>query len=76
MENPYPILEHDQTVPAVIEPSRVLKPLEAMPERAIILFYQGVINSLLEKAVIVHIDDRRSEVGLFPVYSIDRKSVV
>ncbi len=71
MEYSYPLFEHDQTVPAVIEPSKVLKSLEAMPDRAIILFYQGVIDTLLERALLTHIDDRRSEVGLFPVYSME-----
>ncbi len=73
MEKRLPILEHDYERPAVIEPTKVISSIPEMPERAVILFYQGVIESLLKKGLLKKIVDRRSEVGLFPVYEIEHK---
>jgi uridine phosphorylase len=75
MEKRLPILEHDYERPAVIEPTKVISSITEMPERAVILFYQGVIESLLKKGLLKKISDRRSEVGLYPVYEIEYKAV-
>ncbi|HNQ71653.1 MAG TPA: phosphorylase, partial [Mesotoga prima] len=71
MEKRLPILEHDNERPAVIEPTMVISSVSEMPERAIILFYQDVIETLLNKGLLKKIIDRRSEVGLYPVYEIE-----
>jgi len=73
MEKSLPILEHDYERPAVIEPAKVIPPIPDMPERAIVIFYQGVIDSLNERGLLKKIVNRRSEVGLFPVYGIEHK---
>jgi len=75
MEKRFPILEHNNERPAVIEPTMVISSASEMPERAIILFYQGVIETLLKKGLLKKIIDRRSEVGLYPVYEIEYRGV-
>ena len=75
MEKRLPILEHDYERSAVIEPTKVISSIPEMPERAVILFYQGVIETLLSKGLLKKIIDRRSEVGFFPVYEIEYREV-
>ncbi len=53
----------------------VISSVSEMPERAIILFYQDVIETLLNKGLLKKIIDRRSEVGLYPVYEIEYRGV-
>ncbi len=48
----------------------VISSVSEMPERAIILFYQDVIETLLNKGL-QKIIDGRSEVGLYPVMKIE-----
>ncbi|MFN8455864.1 MAG: hypothetical protein U0401_14560 [Anaerolineae bacterium] len=40
----FPILEHDPTEEAIIEPRRLIKPLVGMPEHGVICFFQDVID--------------------------------
>lgn len=68
-----PIMEHTYTLPAVIEPSKLIPPLEGMPEKAVVLFYHSVIDKLIEKKLLTKINLRKSEVGLFPIYAIEHK---
>ena len=42
----YPILEHDSSLPAIIEPSKVLKNHEAMPEHVVYCFFMDAIQAL------------------------------
>uniref|UniRef100_UPI00345E4C95 phosphorylase family protein n=1 Tax=Mesotoga sp. TaxID=2053577 RepID=UPI00345E4C95 len=73
MEKSLPFLTHDYERPAVIEPTNVISPISDMPERSIVIFYQEVIDGLNERGLLKKIVDRRSEVGLFPVYEIEHK---
>ena len=68
----YPILEHDQTREAFIEPSKVIKPLD-IPEHCVICFF----TDLIEKIVVEHnakmLVENRWEDGPHPVYEIEYK---
>jgi uridine phosphorylase len=64
----YPILEHDSSLPAIIEPSRVLSAHKAMPDHVVFCFFHDAIQSLCgdDKAgIITHLG---SEMGDNPIY--------
>lgn len=67
----YPILEYDNVTEAVIEPSKVLKPLPDMPEACVLCFFQEVITSICGADKAQVIGQLISEVGRFPIYVID-----
>lgn len=64
------ILQFDPDKPAFIEPSRVLKPLESMPENCVICFFNDVIASLEKQGRLELITQLKSEIGFNPVYLI------
>lgn len=68
MTETYPIFEFDDTREALIEPSKVIKPLNNMPERVVFCFFQDAIKSLCvdtNKPIIKHLS---SEIGKNPIY--------
>ncbi|KAF1080145.1 MAG: Uridine phosphorylase [Candidatus Rifleibacterium amylolyticum] len=64
------ILEFDPDKPAFIEPSRVLKRLEKMPEHCVVCFFNDVIASLEKQGRLELITQLKSEIGYNPVYLI------
>ena len=67
---PAPILEFDDSGDeAIIEPKRVLKPLDTMPEYCIYCFFAEVIKTIAEQAEVVI--QLGSEIGRNPVYSFE-----
>lgn len=70
MQSSYPILEFDPTPEAIIEPRKVIRPID-IPERCVLCFFQDVISKVCGdgKAAIVH--QLHSEVGSNPVYVLD-----
>ena len=70
LRQPYPILEYDPTLEAVIEPQRVVAPIGA-PEHCVVCFFQEVINKLRRQKRLTRISTRKSEAGKFPVYEMD-----
>lgn len=68
-ERPYPILEFDPTPTAIIEPSRILKPI-AIAEHCVLCFFQDVINDLREDGRLHEIHTLGSEMGPNPVYEL------
>jgi uridine phosphorylase len=68
MQYPYPILEFDTALEAIIEPSKVIKPID-MPERVVLCFFQEVVSHIAAKAECLH--HLSSEVGTHPVYEIE-----
>lgn len=64
----YPILEFDGERAAIIEPSRLLQPLDVMPEHAVITFFQDVITHFVEQGLAEEIVALRSEIGSHPIY--------
>ncbi len=68
-EQRYPILEFDAAREAIIEPGRVLKPID-IPERCVLCFFQDVISAVCstDSARVLH--QLRSEVGHNPIYAL------
>lgn len=69
MHQLYPILEHDPAVEAVIEPRKLIEPIDA-PERCVICFFQEVITRLHDEGRLKVISTRKSEIGDHPVYEL------
>lgn len=63
----YPILEHDPSPEALIEPARILKRVD-VPEACVLCFFQEVIVEVCRDAR--HVFDLRSEIGKNPVYEL------
>ncbi len=69
-ERPYPILEFDDALEAIIEPTRVIQPID-VPTHGVLCFFADVIRKLHEEhgAKVVH--NLSSEMGLHPIYEIE-----
>jgi uridine phosphorylase len=67
----YPILEFDSSVPAIIEPSKILKPLDTMPERGVLCFFQDVIEGICGSGKAEIVSYTQSETIRLPIYSLD-----
>lgn len=68
---PYPILEFDGSgEAAIIEPSKVIKPLAGVPERAVLCFFQDVITRLSQQHEMQEIYAFKSEIGTHPVFKL------
>jgi uridine phosphorylase len=66
-----PLLERDPARVAIIEPSRVIKPVD-IAEHCVLCFFQEVIRELVrEGAQARHVHDGVSEAGDYPVYELD-----
>jgi uridine phosphorylase len=67
-----PILEYDATREALIEPAKLVKPLE-VPEQCVITFFQDVLNRLRRSFKTRVIARQKSEIGHHPLYEIKHK---
>ena len=67
----YPILEFDDSRDAIIEPSRIINRLDAMPERCVLCFFQHVIQQVCGNSEPIHM--LGSEIGPNPVYVIEHQ---
>jgi uridine phosphorylase len=63
-----PLLEFDAGRIAIIEPSRVIKPMD-IAQHCVLCFFQEVIREVVHGAQPVHTG--RSEAGDYPVYELD-----
>ncbi|NWJ98377.1 MAG: nucleoside phosphorylase [Chloroflexi bacterium] len=70
MQQEYPILEFDSNPQAVIEPQRIIEPIE-IPEHAVVCFFQDVITRLVQKHQAKVIKHLKSEIGKHPVYEFE-----
>jgi len=70
IEADYPILEHDPSPDALIEPSRLLSPID-IPPHCVLCFFQDVIAGLNERGLLQHVHLLRSEIGPNPVYTLE-----
>jgi uridine phosphorylase len=70
MSQPYPILEYDPAPEGIIEPRKLIKPIDA-PERCVICFFQEVITRLADEGRLTLIAMLKSEMGGHPVYEMD-----
>lgn len=67
----YPILEYDPAPSALIEPSRVLKPRETMPEHGVLCFFQEVIDKTCRQTNAPVIFQTGSEIGRNSIYAVE-----
>jgi uridine phosphorylase len=65
----YPILEFDETREAIIEPSRVHKPLDVLPEHCVLCFFQEVIGKICPEDQCIH--HLGSEMGKNPIFVLE-----
>lgn len=65
----HPILEFDDAPEAVLEPKRLIKPID-IPECAVVCFFQDVITRLAQQHEARVIRHLRSEIGTHPVYEV------
>jgi len=70
MRKDYPILEFDPTPEAVIEPARVIEPIDA-PQHCVICFFQEVITTLDEKGDLRTIFEDRWEDCVHAFYELE-----
>src|SRR5215213_429554 len=70
MQRDYPILEFDTARTAVIEPARIIKPID-VPEHCVLCFFQDAITSACgaDRATCVH--HLGSEIGQNPIYVLN-----
>jgi uridine phosphorylase len=68
-----PILEFDEDRSAILmpDPFRFAKN-GPIPNRAVLCFFQDVLQELLDTGELVRLGDLRSEIGLHPVYSYNK----
>src|SRR5437764_9912729 len=69
-EQAYPILEFDTTPEAILEPGRLIQPID-IPEHAVACFFQDVITKLSQQHKARVIKHLRSEIGTHPIYELD-----
>ena len=65
----YPILEFDVEKQAMIEPHKLIKPIN-IPTKAVACFFQDVIQTLIQNHGAQHCYSLRSELGPHPIYEI------
>jgi len=69
MHKDYPILEFDPTREAIIEPGKLIEPVD-IPERCVICFFQDVLTELVESDQAKLVVNAKSEIGVHPFYEI------
>ena len=67
---PYPILEFDGEREAILEPARLIEPMD-VPEECVICFFAEVIDDLAQENGARVIAHSVSEIGQHPVYEMD-----
>uniref|UniRef100_A0A7C1JE97 Uridine phosphorylase n=1 Tax=Caldilinea aerophila TaxID=133453 RepID=A0A7C1JE97_9CHLR len=72
MRPSYPILEHDFTSEAKIEPSRIIKPRD-VPEHCVISFFQEVNEKVVHERQAKVAVPNRWENGEHPIYEIEHR---
>jgi len=66
----YPILEFDPTPEAIIEPGKLIKPLD-IPEHCVICFFAEVIAWMVEHREARVVATAKSEIGEHPIFEIE-----
>ena len=70
MRKDFPILEFDPVREAIIEPGKLIEPID-IPEHCVICFFQDVLTGLVESGKAKFVVEAKSEMGLHPFYEID-----
>ena len=63
----YPILEFDDDRQAALEPHKILRPIDDIPQRAVICFFSEVLAALAATGRLEPMHHLGSEMGLIPV---------
>lgn len=66
----YPILEFDSSRRAIIEPSRIIKPMD-VPEHCVICFFKEVVEQVVAEKHATALKSFRWQDGQHPVYEIE-----
>jgi uridine phosphorylase len=69
LDSDFPILEFDGEREAVIEPSKVIRPI-VIPERCVLPIYYKVIAKLLAESRLQRVTDIHTVMGPLPVYKL------
>src|SRR5260370_37691141 len=69
MHDEYPILEFDTASEAILEPKRLIHPID-IPEHAVVCFFQDVITKLSQQHNATVIKHLKSEIGTHPVFEL------
>lgn len=67
---PFPILEFDPTREAVIEPSKVITPID-IADHFVICYFQDIIDRIVQSQNAVRVHSLRSEIGEHPIYEVE-----
>jgi len=67
----YPILEYDPDPTAIIDPVRVNKPIEGMPEHCVLCFFQNVIEQFASEGLTREIKSFPTDGGTRRFYEFD-----
>jgi len=70
IDGDYPILDFDPSRDAIIEPSRIIKPID-VPERCVLCFFRDVMTQLGKRPGVKLLSERKSECGILPLYEFD-----
>lgn len=70
MHKEFPILEFDPTREAIIEPDKLIEPID-IAEHCVICFFQDVLTGLVESGRARKVAEAKSEMGPHPFYEID-----
>jgi uridine phosphorylase len=70
MSNQYPILDYDENPQAILEPHPVMN--ENIPQRAVLCFFQEVIQRMRAEGALQVISSLRSEIGEHPLYLLSQ----
>ena len=66
----YPILEFDDAPEALLEPARLIRPMD-LPEHAVACFFQEVLAGLVKYAGARVLCQLRSEIAKYPIYELE-----
>ena len=69
-KQPYPILEYDDDLQSILEPSELIQKMD-VPKHCVICFFAEVIQWLVEEKGARFIANSKSEIGHHPLYEID-----
>jgi len=70
MRHDYPILDFDPSRGAIIEPSRIVRPID-VPEHCVLCFFRDVIEKLGRRPDARLLSERTWECGSYPLYELD-----
>jgi len=69
----FPILEFDDDKDAFIRPSKIIQPIDDIPEKCVLCFFNDAIENILSEYTHKIITYFKSESGNYPLYELDYK---